>query len=393
MKKYIIKKSVVLLGNVALLATILIILGIVIETNVLIKIFCGLLTITTTTLFTVYMCSIKKNDNHKALISSLILTTLTWIYSIIFLIIIFIFSINVIRNGFNATIVSSTQKALFSLYKFPTKHRLSIEQPKSTATTLTSKSNLLWDNSRLTLKILLSEDNHKLRTMDLVNYKVSFFNYKTLHFLFQEIFLENGYYFSTNNNKPFIIDCGSNIGMSMLYFKKLYPHSRIMCFEPDPSTFKLLEMNKTQNNLNNVQLINKAVSNKNGTISFYSNGDNTGGLGMSTNEKRGGHHEQKIEATTLSQFITTTVDFLKMDIEGSETVVIQELAEQNKLHLIKQMIIEFHHHIPQNDTDDLSVILKTLEDNGFSYQIQSSARFPFRKNIYQDILIYAYQKN
>jgi hypothetical protein len=36
------------------------------------------------------------------------------------------------------------------------------------------------------------------------------------------------------------------------------------------------------------------------------------------------------------------VDFLKMDIEGSEVQVLDDLVQSQKINLIKQMIIEFH---------------------------------------------------
>ena len=56
------------------------------------------------------------------------------------------------------------------------------------------------------------------------------------------------------------------------------------------------------------------------------------------------------------------------------------------------MVIEYHHHIEPKE-DNLSVILKILEDNGFGYQMISlTQRFPARET-FQDILIYAYQKN
>jgi hypothetical protein len=54
---------------------------------------------------------------------------------------------------------------------------------------------------------------------------------------YQEIFEEECYSFNASSSYPFIIDCGSNIGLSIIYFKRQYPNARIIGFEPDPMIF------------------------------------------------------------------------------------------------------------------------------------------------------------
>ena len=54
-----------------------------------------------------------------------------------------------------------------------------------------------------------------------------------------------------------------------------------MAFEPDRATFNLLEKNVRGNNLKNVEIFNKAVSDSDGTIEFIRNPDNPGALTMS----------------------------------------------------------------------------------------------------------------
>ena len=87
-------------------------------------------------------------------------------------------------------------------------------------------------------------------------------------------------------------------------------------------------------------------------------------------------------------------NLLKIDIEGAEDVVLAELACSNKLALIKQMHIEYHHHIiPKNDK--LSAMLKILENANFGYQISvapSFGKWPTRE-AFQDISIYCYRKH
>ena len=46
---------------------------------------------------------------------------------------------------------------------------------------------------------------------------------------YREIFGDQVYRFIANRQDPLIIDCGANIGMSVIYFKYLYPDARIGC--------------------------------------------------------------------------------------------------------------------------------------------------------------------
>jgi hypothetical protein len=58
-----------------------------------------------------------------------------------------------------------------------------------------------------------------------------------------ELLVEEIYKFTTTSQQPYIIDCGANIGLSLYYFKKWYPSSKILAFEPDEQIFNILEKN------------------------------------------------------------------------------------------------------------------------------------------------------
>ena len=55
------------------------------------------------------------------------------------------------------------------------------------------------------------------------------------------------YEFQSDRDDPFIIDCGSEIGIVTFVFKVQYPNAKILCFEPDPIAFKFLEKNILEN--------------------------------------------------------------------------------------------------------------------------------------------------
>lgn len=210
-----------------------------------------------------------------------------------------------------------------------------------------------------------------LRSTRVFGFRVEFFDYNSFLSQFEEIFVNRPYYFAHRGEAPQIIDCGSNIGMSVLYFKHLYPRARVAAFEPDPSTFRLLEQNVQNNELHDVKLHNAAVSDRSGEIEFYNDPSNPGSLLMSTVRARMPTQPQMVSAVRLSAYITSAVDYLKLDVEGAESAVMRELSDAAALAFIRHMAIEYHHHIEPQD-DQLSGLLRTLEENGCTYDIAGS---------------------
>ena len=55
----------------------------------------------------------------------------------------------------------------------------------------------------------------------------------SFNFLKLELFEHQIYKFKCDTETPYIIDCGANIGLSIIYFKLLFPKAEIIAFEPD----------------------------------------------------------------------------------------------------------------------------------------------------------------
>jgi FkbM family methyltransferase len=197
----------------------------------------------------------------------------------------------------------------------------------------------------------------------------SYVNKADFDYVYSEKFKVNEYIFSAKTSIPFIIDCGANIGLSVLYFKKLYPQAKIIAFEPNPETFKLLEINVQQNNLQDVQLINAAVSDSLTELEFYVNDDNYPWSLSDTCVKDtyggpAGWKTIRVPAVKLSSYITQHVDLLKLDIEGMEETVLKEI--EDKLGEIEEIRLEFHTH-KANTINDLDRTLALLNKHGFKY--------------------------
>ncbi len=129
---------------------------------------------------------------------------------------------------------------------------------------------------------------------------------------YREIF-QTIYQFKPTTGARTILDCGANIGLSVVYFSQNYPDHQIIAFEPDPVIFSILQENVQTLGLNNVTLHNKAVWDKEETLTFFTDK----AMGGRVENSYSGQKPQLIETVRLKDFISPDVDFLKIDIEGS----------------------------------------------------------------------------
>lgn len=184
--------------------------------------------------------------------------------------------------------------------------------------------------------------------------------YKT----YLEIFKVKIYNFTTKNESPLIIDCGANMGLSILFFSKLYPDSIILAFEPDESVIPYIEKNIWLQELTNVKLIKKAVWKEEAELQFYTDE----GLGGRIGNKYKGKSPKTISSVRLRNFLNKPVEMLKIDIEGSEYEVIKDC--EDFLHNINHIFIEYHSCFDEEQyLDDLLMILK---NKGFRYHLRES---------------------
>jgi FkbM family methyltransferase len=258
------------------------------------------------------------------------------------------------------------------------------------------KKKLFFYMVKINLKSLSVNRLMKSKKEEFFGYDVRAFDYANIRQLFEEIFYRNEYYFKTAKKNPVIIDCGANIGFSIIYFKWLYPKSTIYGFEPDKKTFELLKRNIFKNGLKNVHLINSAVSDKSGKIDFFFDQERPGHLSMSTRYGRMPKNKTSVESISLSSFIKKNdiknIDFIKMDIEGSEKEVMKDLDKNKMFDRIKKLLIEYHHKIT-GEKSCLGDYLKILEKNNFEYQIDARCIPVSSHNKNQsDVLIYCYRE-
>jgi hypothetical protein len=97
---------------------------------------------------------------------------------------------------------------------------------------------------------------------------------------------ETTIYFESKNSQPVIVDVGSNIGLAILFFKRLYPSSTVIGFEPDPGAFEVLKRNIADDRLRGVQVLNGAVHGKRERVYLYGDRSMPGSPQLSTRAVR-----------------------------------------------------------------------------------------------------------
>ncbi|MDR1242477.1 MAG: FkbM family methyltransferase [Deltaproteobacteria bacterium] len=218
--------------------------------------------------------------------------------------------------------------------------------------------------------------NHvcKHNILPLKDAEIEFIELNALKVLIHEIMFNEDYFFTTDSEEPFIIDGGSNFGLAVYYFKHLYPKSKIMAFEPDKRSRQVLERNVERNKwADDVRIMPYALDTQVSEKIFYIDNADTMAGSLTTRRSAQGKTlaTDTVQTRRLSEFLqeVPVVDYLKLDIEGLESEVLDECADLLKK--VKYIFCEYHRG---NGLSDCRIenIFKVLRENCFDVQISKS---------------------
>src|SRR5262245_28010528 len=142
----------------------------------------------------------------------------------------------------------------------------------------------------------------------------------------QDIFVKRVLEFRSATSSPRILDCGANVGLASLYFKRQYPQARITAYEADPSLFAMLDANLSRNAAADVERVHAALWTSNGTLAFQCEGSDSGMIGSLPGAVNG--TSTVVPSLRLRDLLAReTVDLLKLDVEGAEDAVLADCAD------------------------------------------------------------------
>jgi len=182
----------------------------------------------------------------------------------------------------------------------------------------------------------------------------------------REVINRNAYKNLVNKLEPedIVLDLGGHIGtFANLVALKV---KRVICFEPSPENFELLELNTQR--FSNVELHNKAVTDKEqDKIEFWfitkpkSNNKNTGAGGVYKKRGRSIVMVDNMHIRDVLEQIKPTK--IKCDIEGAEYEIFSETEVPNT---VKAIIFEIHRQGVKDAKQKYDKLENNLLSQGFT---------------------------
>jgi len=236
-----------------------------------------------------------------------------------------------------------------------------------------------WDVIRLYTYYVSIRLNRKLGVSYFKKPRSVSITYKNLSFTYlianlddyrilEEMYINKQYSFESEGEIKTIVDIGSNVGTSIIYFLAEYPNALIYGYEPTSYCFDRLR--KTVGNYKTVTIEKKAIDTKDGgvaTIYIHPLGHSG-----SSNFPITGSKSEQIPTTSLDAIVQkhnlSSIDILKVDIEGLEYEVFKTFKNLSR---VKYILVEIHPaQSGRSQSDFLSLLpnftVIKIEENPYS---------------------------
>jgi FkbM family methyltransferase len=188
-----------------------------------------------------------------------------------------------------------------------------------------------------------------------------------------------------------VVDVGAHWGYFTLMAATLCGETgRVIAFEPHPANVSILTKNMQANRLGNVDVVPKAVSDREGLAKLFLSRDSSGNslnsvppgaeLSLGQNDHLG------VETVTLDGFLAPPCRkpaLVKVDIEGGELAVLEGMRTLIRETADLVLIMEFNPFYFSGARGE--AFLKMLTDQGFELAIIDDARFQIEVGTVQQV--------
>lgn len=171
-------------------------------------------------------------------------------------------------------------------------------------------------------------------------------------FMFRQVFIRKDYLLPElpkDFNKPLrIIDCGANVGYASIWFTKQYPNSSIVAIEPEESNYQTLLQNI--HSFPQITPLQNGIWIKESPLKVIDKGFGESGFMI---EEVTSTQEADVEGISILDIMNMKkwdhVDIIKMDIEGTEKILLQNPIPWMKKCTL--LIIELHEEMMPGVTE------------------------------------------
>lgn len=192
-------------------------------------------------------------------------------------------------------------------------------------------------------------------------------------YIINEVFIENMYRIESKSDY-IVFDIGMNVGITSLYFSQFDNIKAIYGFEPFKPTFECANVNVMLNKkyTSKIHLSNVGLSNADKSINLSFDPQNKGNVGIKNvgiyegDTKQLEQIELKQASTSLQKIINEHPGnkiIVKLDCEGSEYDIIENLESASMLPAFNIFMIEWHKM--DGYKSRLNNLIASLKKNGF----------------------------
>lgn len=166
------------------------------------------------------------------------------------------------------------------------------------------------------------------------------------------------------DTKTLFVDIGANQGLYSILAGQNKNIDQVISFEPSLRISKLLKSNLKVNHITNCKVIQKGISNESGQIQLHISEGHSGKNSMremSSTETSRSETVEIVDYQGLSELIPVhSRIFIKIDVEGHEEIVINQLIKCSFFENVYQIFCEV-------DTNwiDVNQVKTILEEKGF----------------------------
>jgi FkbM family methyltransferase len=212
------------------------------------------------------------------------------------------------------------------------------------------------------LYIAVKKQKETCLQLSALKHKVWFRGLYSDYAIFEQIFIEQQYHLPLDINATTIFDLGANVGYASIYFANKFPNAKIFALEPETNNHAVAQKNTA--NYSNITLAKGAVWNKSEDLNLVDNGFGEAGYmvekGSGNNAVRGYTIDEIMELMNI-----TTIDILKIDIEGAEKEIFETNFE-NWITNTKVIIVETHDRFKKGTS---KAVFNTVGKYDFSLEL------------------------